>query len=117
MRILLFSILFSIFSLGSMPAIAKEKSETITVKTNIYCDHCKKCDSCAKRIYDALHEEKGIKTVKIDDKNATITVTFAPKRTNVAIIKTIISANGFDADELKATPENISKLDKCCQPK
>lgn len=117
MKTLLISFLISIISLCSFSASAKEKSQTITVKTNIYCDHCKKCDSCAKRIYDALHEEKGIKTVKIDDKNEEITVTFAPKKTNANIIKKIISDNGFNADDVKATPENISKLDKCCQPK
>lgn len=117
MRTILFAILTTLTTLLSTNTNAKEKSSTIIVKTNIYCDHCKKCDSCAKRIYDALHEEKGVKTVKIDEKNAEISVTFAPKKTNANTIKSIIATNGFDADDLKATPENISKLDKCCQPK
>ena len=50
--------------------------QTISIKTNIYCDHCKQCESCGPRIYNQLMDVPGIRKVKIDDETSTINVTY-----------------------------------------
>lgn len=92
-------------------------SETIVVKTTIYCDHCKECGSCGDKIEKDLGFSKGIKLVKLDEKSMTITVTYNPKKTSPEEIRKTISKYGFDADEVKADPDAYSKLDECCKKK
>ena len=98
----------------SVSAIAK-KSETIIIKTNIYCDHCKECSSCSGKIEHDLSFDKGIEIVKLDEKAMTITVTYNPKKTTPEEIRKLISGYGYDADDVKADPVAVSKLDGCCR--
>ena len=95
--------------------IAQNKVETITVKTTINCDHCKQCESCATRLENALYQQKGVKRVDIDEKKMEIKVAYNTKKLNALTIKQTIAANGYDADDLKADAEAISKLDGCCK--
>ncbi len=104
---------FMLFIMNSQ-VIAKN-SETIVIKTIIYCDHCKECSSCSGKIETGLGFNKGIKLVKLDEKSMTITVTYNPKKTTPEEIRLTISKYGFDADEVKADAEAYSKLDECCQ--
>ncbi len=106
---------FILFILNSQ-VIAKN-SETIVIKTIIYCDHCKECGSCSGKIETDLGFNKGIKLVKLDEKAMTITVTYNPKKTTPEEIRLTISKYGYDADEVKADAEAYSKLDECCQKK
>ncbi len=99
-------------------ANAAEKKATLTVKTSIACDHCLQCSSCGQNINDKIRDtEKGIRKVKIDPKANTITVTYAPGKTNPERIKKAIAAAGFDADEVKARAEAYEQLDGCCKAK
>ena len=100
-----------------LPSNAASKSETLIVKTNIYCDHCKECSSCSGKIEKDLGFDKGIKLVRLDEKAMTITITYNPKKTSPEEIRQTISKYGYDADDVKADPAAYSKLDECCQKK
>lgn len=98
-------------------SFTSKNSETIVVKTTIYCDHCKECSSCGDKIEKDLGFSKGIKLVKLDEKSMTISVTYNPKKTSPEEIRKTISKYGFDADDVKADPDAYSKLDECCKKK
>ena len=38
-------------------------------------------------------------------------------KTNPADIRQAIAGTGYDADEVKAMPKAVAKLDECCRPK
>jgi periplasmic mercuric ion binding protein len=114
---LLITILFCSMSVHSQTAQpkGKKKAETIVIKTTIYCDHCKICESCGGRILKQLYNEKGIKDTEVNAKANTITVIYNPTKITAEAIKTKISKLGFDADDVKADPEAVAKLDDCCK--
>ncbi len=112
-RIAIFSVTI-LFSFMFFSFVLKD-SETIVIKTNIYCDHCKECGSCGGKIERDLGFDKGIKLVRLDDKAMTITVTYNPKKTNPEKIRQTISRYGYDADDVKADPDAYSRLDDCCK--
>ncbi|GAB5537912.1 MAG: hypothetical protein Salg2KO_00150 [Salibacteraceae bacterium] len=89
--------------------------ETLSVKTNIYCDHCNKCESCGPRIYNQLMDVPGIRKVKIDDEASTILVTYNSDKIEPKSIRDAINAAGFDADDQPAPADAVAKLDGCCK--
>jgi copper chaperone CopZ len=91
------------------------KSETVVIKTKIYCDHCLKCTSCGANIKQSIKQNKGIKKVSINPQENTISVTYLSTETNTDNIRKAITEAGFDADELKATADGYAKLDGCCK--
>jgi len=94
------------------------KTETIIIKTKIYCDHCVRCESCGANINETVRgTEKGIKKVKINPADNTITVTFNAAKTTPDKIREAIAASGYDADNIKAAAEGYAKLDGCCKAK
>jgi mercuric ion binding protein len=95
---------------------ASNKKNTITIATQISCDHCLQCKSCGQHINDKIRDlERGIKKVKIQPKENTITVTYSTEKTNPEAIRKAITMAGFDADELKADHTAYKKLDACCR--
>ena len=48
--------------------------ETIIIKTQIYCDHCKKCESCGGRINKKFPYIKGVSSFTFDDNAMTFTL-------------------------------------------
>ena len=95
-----------------------QKSKTIktaVIKTTIYCDHCKQCETCGDKFQKDLYNEDGIKRVEIDAKAMTITVVYDSKKIGIDKIKLFISKLGYDADEIKADSIGLSKLDGCCK--
>lgn len=92
-----------------------KKSEKITIKTNIYCDHCKECPTCGKSLQAGLLKIKGVKMYELDDKQMTVTVYYNGQKTDAAAIRTAISNLGYDADEVKANPVAYENLDGCCK--
>jgi mercuric ion binding protein len=102
---------------SSAASFGKGKIITAKITTNIYCDHCQKCESCAQRIEDALYNIKGVKRVDVLDKENKIVVVYNSTKTNEDTIKEAITANGFDADNTKASPAGVAALDACCQPR
>ena len=107
------AIIIFVFSASSY-ALASVKTETVVIKTNIYCDHCKKCESCGGKIQKELFT-KGIKNVVLDEKAMTVTVSYNPEKITVDKIRERISKLGYDADEVKADAEAYQKLDGCCK--
>jgi mercuric ion binding protein len=93
----------------------KAEKQTLTVKTNIYCDHCLQCGSCSGNINSHIRENKGIKQVKIDAKANTITVVYDAAKTTPESIRIAINAAGYDADDKKAPADAVNKLDGCCK--
>jgi len=106
----------SFFLLALAPGLrAQNKVATVHIKTKIACDHCKLCESCGKRIEDALYDRKGVKRVDVDEKKMEIVVVYQTAKITPAQIRETIAANGYDADEQKATAESVARLDACCR--
>lgn len=93
----------------------KKTVETAVIKTIIYCDHCKICESCGGKILKDLYNVEGVKTTDVDPKANTIKVVYDTRKITVEQIRTKISQLGFDADEVKADPAAVAKLDDCCK--
>ncbi|HCS20408.1 MAG TPA: heavy metal transporter [Bacteroidetes bacterium] len=107
-----------VFVLPATTAFAQKKNtDTLIVKTTIHCDHCKECESCQPRIENKLSYVKGIVDYQVNTENQTILVIYKPKKTNPEAIRKAIASSGFDADEVKADPKAVEKLDGCCKPK
>ena len=107
--ILLMSISFSAFSQK------KDNIKTSVIKTVIHCDHCKQCETCGDKFNKDLYNEDGIKRVDVDAKAMIITVVYDSRKTDLDKIKVLISKLGYDADDLKADPAGVAKLDGCCK--
>lgn len=112
--LLLFLCLFSIL-LSAQTSPKEKRVKTVLVKTTIYCDHCKECESCGGRILKQLYNESGIKNTEVDPKAQTIKVVYDSQKTDIDKIRQTISKMGFDADDVKADPAAVAKLDDCCK--
>lgn len=111
---------FFIFSLvvifsSSIFAQKAKKTETVLIKTAIYCDHCLQCETCGMKFTQELMYTKGVKSMDLNEKTMFITVVYNPKQTTPEKIKLAITKFGYDADELKADPVGVAKLDDCCK--
>ncbi len=100
---------------ASLHLSAKDKIQTVTIKTKITCDHCMMCGSCSARIEKALYDKKGIKRVDVDDKAHSIKVVYNTVKISPEEIRNAIAANGYDADDVKAPADALAKLDGCCK--
>lgn len=112
---LLLTLLFAFSFSGIVFSKQIPKTETIVIKTKIYCDHCKACESCGAKFDKVLVFEKGIKMVTLDETAMTVTVMYNSKKTSPEKIRTAISKLGFDADDVKADPTAYDNLDGCCK--
>lgn len=110
--LLSFGLLFSI-------GLCAQKAEKIEleVKTNIYCDHCQRCESCGTRIYNQLIDMPGVRKVRVDDESEVIRVTYMSDKQGPKAIRDAINAAGFNADDQMASAEQIAGLDQCCRKK
>lgn len=115
-RLFLFIIIAAFPYNGFGQKTAKVPNETILIKTGIKCDHCLRCATCGPHIVDALWSVKGMVAIKVNPEENTISVTYKPEKTNPETIRKAIADAGYDADDIKANPKSIAKLDKCCRP-
>ena len=88
--------------------------QTAVIKTAIYCDHCKACETCGPK-FNQLLKEKGVQMVALDEKAMTLKVTYNSKKIDLITIKRAISKLGYDADEVKADAVAYDSLDGCCK--
>lgn len=100
---------------GSAFAQKQKAVEKAVIKTNIYCSHCSKCETCGERFQKVLLREKGIQMVTVDEKEMTIEVVYNTKKTDLTKVKTAITKLGYDADDLKADDVAYESLDNCCK--
>ncbi|MFN4027222.1 heavy-metal-associated domain-containing protein [Flavobacterium sp. IMCC34852] len=96
-------------------AMAQKTNQKVVIKTILNCDHCKECETCGLKFKTEMLKIKGVKMYELDDKKMTFTIYYNPKKTDLQAIKTAISKLGYDADDVKATPEGIASLDGCCK--
>lgn len=115
MRTILLAIIFTITANVSFGQ--SKKVQTATIKTEISCDHCNKCESCGQNIYNKLTENKGVKSVKVDSETNSIIVKYKPSQISLAALEKAISASGYKANETMADSEAYQKLDGCCKKK
>jgi mercuric ion binding protein len=99
----------------SNTAIAQKTNQKAVIKTTLNCDHCKECETCGLKFKTEMLKIKGIKMYELDDKKMTFTIYYNAKKTTLQAIKEGISKLGYDADEVKATPEGLATLDGCCK--
>ncbi|RKS03407.1 heavy-metal-associated domain-containing protein [Flavobacterium sp. 102] len=110
-------VVVTIMLLAANVSHAQEKKSNgkAVIKTILNCDHCKECPTCGGKFKTEMLKIPGIKMYELDDKAMTFTVYYNPKKTTLQDIKVSISKLGYDADEVKATPEGIASLDGCCK--
>lgn len=104
-------ILLMAFSVTSVFAQKKKgKYETVSIQTSAECGQCK------DRLEEMLNYTKGVKYAELDLETMKLSVKFAPAVISLQEIKLKISSKGYDADEVKADPDEVKKLPACCQP-
>lgn len=108
-------LIFAFVSFSASFAQEPKKNQKAVIKTAIYCDHCKECETCGKNFQANMHKIKGLKMFELDEKKMTITVYYNGTKTNLETIKKGISKLGYDADNIKADPSAYEKLDGCCK--
>lgn len=103
--------------LFSITAVAQNQKtiETATIKTMIYCSHCKQCETCGEKFEKILIREKGVQMVTLDEKEMTIKVVYNTKKTTIDAIRKAIAKLGYDADDVKADTDAYAGLDDCCK--
>lgn len=84
-------------TVASVPGIEKKaaKTETVTYKTSM---HCAKCE---KKICDNVAFESGVKNLKTNLDQKTVTVTYDPAKTDKEKIAKAIKKLGYTAEEVK----------------
>jgi mercuric ion binding protein len=90
-------------------ASAQKKQEEVKLKTSAICKMCK------ATIERQLAFTKGVENSDLDVSSKVVTVTYNPKKTDVASIKKAINESGYDADEMPADPKAYNKLESCCK--
>lgn len=108
-------LLFATVLLFSNTAAAQKTNQKAVIKTTLHCDHCAACETCGLKFKTEMLKINGVKMYELDDKAMTFTVYYNSKKTNTQTIRVAISKLGYDADEVKATPEDIASLDECCK--
>lgn len=87
-----------------------EKPREAVIQTSSECGMCK------DRIQEKLNYTKGVTFAELDIPSKQLTVRFKESKICLDQIRTILSELGYDADDVKANPENQKKLPACCQP-
>ena len=113
--ILKLMLLVTIFFISNVAVAQQKTTQKAVIKTNIYCDHCKECETCGLKFKDHMLKITGVKMYELDEKKMTITVYYNSKKTDLATIKKAISKLGYDADDVKAEPQAYENLDGCCK--
>lgn len=109
------SLLFFALFTFTISAQQNNKNQKAIIKTTLYCDHCKQCETCGQNFETNILNIKGVKMYELDEEKMTITVYYNGQKTNLETIRNAISKMGYDADEVKAEIAAYEKLDACCK--
>ena len=106
-KIIIIALLFiSCITLGQK----KQTVDTVYIKTSALCDDCK------ERIETALNFQKGVKYAELNLETKVATCVYKPSKVSLNELRLALIRTGYDADEMKADPEALNLLPKCCQP-
>lgn len=112
--------IFKLILAFTMPVIlysCSQDKRSMTVTTEIPCDHCENCESCEPRVENALKATEGVLSADMKVSEQTISVSYNPSKTDEQKIKKAIAMTGFDAGDVKADPAAYDNLDDCCKRK
>ena len=101
-------ILISVMSTG-VTAAEKQKSAVVNIKTSAICGSCK------NRLEKVLKATEGVEEALLNLNNKKIKIKYDPAKTNPDKLREVISATGYDADNVKKKEEAYTKLPQCCQ--
>ena len=97
-KIMLFC-LVALMSVGVGYAQEKKAKSEKQIVTTVFCTDID-CEGCAKKVYNSIPFEKGVKDVKVDVKAKTVTVQYdATKNSDEALV------GAFTKIKVKATPK------------
>lgn len=97
----------------TLPMFAQQKKSTIDtayIKTSALCGDCK------ERIESTLNYQKGVKFTELNLETKIATCVYKPSKVSLSELRLALVGVGYDADEMKADPEAVKLLPKCCQP-
>ncbi|MFN0216365.1 MAG: heavy-metal-associated domain-containing protein [Saprospiraceae bacterium] len=95
----------------------KSGGTSVSLSTEIYCDHCEKCESCKERVEKALLATAGVNSANMKVAEKKIAVSYDPAKINEQQIKMAIAKTGFSAGDMAADPVAYDNLDDCCKKK
>lgn len=107
------NILFIGVLMCTLPMFAQQKKSTIDtayIKTSALCGDCK------ERIESTLNFKKGVKFTELNLETKIATCVYKPSKVSLSELRLALVSVGYDADEMKADPEAVKLLPKCCQP-
>jgi len=107
----LFTFLLALLTLTGSALLASDGGKTASVKLKTSA----KCEMCKERLERNLTLTKGVKEAFLNLNDKVMTVTYNPKKTDVARIKAAIAGTGYDADEVVADQKAHDKLPGCCR--
>lgn len=100
-----------IFIVSNVFAQKEQKNtEIVIIQTSAVCEDCK------ERIETALNYLKGVVYAELDLKTKKVTVKYKLAKVTLDQLKQKIAETGYDAGDVKATGEGLSKLPACCKP-
>ena len=105
-------VLFQIILLSHF-IVSAQKNDNGT--TNVRIITTSQCSQCKEIIEAALAFEKGIKSSDLDLKTRELTVVYNSKKTTDAQIRSAVSKQGYDADDVKKDEKAYKKLPACCK--
>lgn len=109
-------LIISLFLITSTSFGQNSKFETVEIKTEIFCDHCLRCESCYTNIFYTVKKQvKGIKKIDVNPETNTITVKYKTTLTNLEKIEEAITSAGYKANERPAKPIAYQNLEACCK--
>lgn len=113
------SILTFVITVAAFFCLSSAQAQTseVTIKLGAYCDHFDQCETGQVRLEKELAFSKGVKDIKTDSKAMTVTVKYNSRKTSEQKIREVIAKAGYDADDVKADPKGVAKLDECCRKK
>lgn len=107
---------FLLFLFFSLPICAQtKKHEKAIIQTSYICATCEMCGTCGPLLQKNLLKIKGLRMFEVDKEKNTIIVYYNGEKTNLEVIKNVISNIGYDADDLKANPKAREELYDCCK--
>ena len=98
------------FAFSAFGQHKKSKIDTAYINTSALCGDCK------ERIESTLNFQKGVKYADLSLETKIATCVYKPSKVSLDELRLALVRIGYDADEMKANPEAVKLLPKCCQP-